>query len=178
MQSEIFHLLQGHFLTTLTIFWPFLNTYLARVNICEGIPLPLLSGIICIQWTFPGPPTSSCYVVYERLLCIRILVDGLRYRFTEFILVLKSSVWCQSILVIYLDFLPLNWRDYGDFSKMEGNFSLVHKFFNNKHKSSEMINTAVQLALMILFWGARAYIRGGTLQITSCFLLHFFFWVH
>ena len=37
-----------------------------------------------------------------------------------------------------------------------------------------MIHTAVQLALMILFWGARAYIWGGTLQITSCFLLHFF----
>ena len=52
------------------------------------------------------------------------------------------------------------------------------KFFNSKYQSSEMINTAVQLALMILFWGARAYIRRGTLQITSCFLLHFFFWVH
>ena len=48
------------------------------------------------------------------------------------------------------------------------------KFFNSKYKSSEMIHTAVQLALMILFWGARAYIWGGTLQITSCFLLHFF----
>ena len=41
LNLQVMHFLRGHFLTTLTRFWPFLTTYLPRVDICEGIPLLL-----------------------------------------------------------------------------------------------------------------------------------------
>ena len=35
LNLQVMHFLRGHFLTTLTRFWPFLTTYLPQVDICE-----------------------------------------------------------------------------------------------------------------------------------------------
>ena len=94
MQSEIFHLLLGRSLTTLIYLGVFLNAYLPSPiwNLWRNYPTVIGDNLHAL--TFSACTTYlPCLVnvVCERFLRIRILVDGLCYRFTEFILVLKSS---------------------------------------------------------------------------------------